>query len=411
MRYNLEEIGFIVKLLRKNKKITQMQLANMVGVDQATVSRVEKGNQYITMVVYNKILMGLNISLNEEYYFGFNGLFNQLYNAFEENNEKVIDSIISTIKKCKLIYYNEFPIYKLTLTLSYYVKSDLDSFCSIIKEIIPLKSFYKDIYKMRYNQIIGLYNVSINNYDNALTFFNDAYKYISEKNILDGLFYYQTAWLHFLLGNHTTSILSLDKSRLIFKSKKNNIRLIYIHNLFGQIHMNDGNYDVAEKIFLACFNSEAYLKSNDGNYYIIIRNLGLTNFFNNNYDEAIYYLEMLYKDKKYHNQIVIFFLLFALKNKNYKDKYEKYIKECKDMSNLDPLIDKNISILEENIIYNLYNNNFINDLEIVIEKYNLYNFTYWMINNLSEEIYNTKKYSTYKNMFDVFINLRLRCKV
>ena len=41
-----EQLGLNIKKLRKSKKLTQEQLAEMINIDPKNVSRLEKGNNY-----------------------------------------------------------------------------------------------------------------------------------------------------------------------------------------------------------------------------------------------------------------------------------------------------------------------------------------------------------------------------
>mgnify|MGYP002711239257 CR=1 FL=1 len=43
-----QDLGQRIQKLRKDKKITQEQLAEMVGIDPKNISRIEKGNNYPT---------------------------------------------------------------------------------------------------------------------------------------------------------------------------------------------------------------------------------------------------------------------------------------------------------------------------------------------------------------------------
>jgi DNA-binding XRE family transcriptional regulator len=78
--------GERVKATREDRKRTQMWLARQVGVDQKTISRIEKGRYTITPTVMIRIATALDADLNK--LFGFPaGLVSR--ERFERGTEKV----------------------------------------------------------------------------------------------------------------------------------------------------------------------------------------------------------------------------------------------------------------------------------------------------------------------------------
>ena len=62
---DLKTIGIRLISLRKSKGISQIDLANKIGLDRTYLSRVETGKQNLTMDNFIKICDGLNVSLKE----------------------------------------------------------------------------------------------------------------------------------------------------------------------------------------------------------------------------------------------------------------------------------------------------------------------------------------------------------
>ncbi len=58
-------IGNLIKQRRKLKKLTQIELANLVDVDSKYISRIETGISYPSLSVVEKIFNVLNISFKE----------------------------------------------------------------------------------------------------------------------------------------------------------------------------------------------------------------------------------------------------------------------------------------------------------------------------------------------------------
>lgn len=62
---NLLELGTNVRKLRKEKRITQAQLATMVHISRATLSKLENGNiAQVSIVVLSDILNHLGYELD-----------------------------------------------------------------------------------------------------------------------------------------------------------------------------------------------------------------------------------------------------------------------------------------------------------------------------------------------------------
>lgn len=56
-------VGNIVKKNRKKLKMTQFELANIIGVDPKYISRIETGTSYPSLSVVEKIFNKLNINI------------------------------------------------------------------------------------------------------------------------------------------------------------------------------------------------------------------------------------------------------------------------------------------------------------------------------------------------------------
>ncbi|MBX7047236.1 MAG: helix-turn-helix domain-containing protein [Ignavibacteria bacterium] len=55
----LKKIGRDIKKIRKQKKITQEQLANLIGTNKSNIARIESGNQNITIQLLSRIAQAL----------------------------------------------------------------------------------------------------------------------------------------------------------------------------------------------------------------------------------------------------------------------------------------------------------------------------------------------------------------
>lgn len=58
-----EDLGVLIKDRRKELKITQEELSSLTGIDQANLSRIERGTVKAELDTYLKLLSALGIDL------------------------------------------------------------------------------------------------------------------------------------------------------------------------------------------------------------------------------------------------------------------------------------------------------------------------------------------------------------
>ena len=86
---NQEKIGKFILECRKNKKLTQSELAEKLGVTDKTVSRWENGNYMPDLSLLQQLSKELNVSINE--------LLSGEKVSKEDYQQKFEENIISTI--------------------------------------------------------------------------------------------------------------------------------------------------------------------------------------------------------------------------------------------------------------------------------------------------------------------------
>jgi transcriptional regulator with XRE-family HTH domain len=59
----LKKLGERIRDIRKEKGITQVQLAHSIGKDQQSIQRLEAGNVNPSLYYLHQIAVGLNVSL------------------------------------------------------------------------------------------------------------------------------------------------------------------------------------------------------------------------------------------------------------------------------------------------------------------------------------------------------------
>ena len=64
-----QDLGQRIQKLRKDRKITQEQLAELVGIDPKNISRIENGNNYPTSENLTSIAKALQVEIYELFVF------------------------------------------------------------------------------------------------------------------------------------------------------------------------------------------------------------------------------------------------------------------------------------------------------------------------------------------------------
>ena len=64
-RYEEEPLSCAIKRERKNREMTQQELANLVGVQKAAICRYEKGYKNPSVKVLKKLIKVLDLNMKE----------------------------------------------------------------------------------------------------------------------------------------------------------------------------------------------------------------------------------------------------------------------------------------------------------------------------------------------------------
>lgn len=87
-----QALGQNIQRLRKRQKITQEKLAELVGIDQKNISKIENGNNYPTAENLTAIANALNVNIYELFVFNnipYEEMKKELLKAIE-NKDKVL---------------------------------------------------------------------------------------------------------------------------------------------------------------------------------------------------------------------------------------------------------------------------------------------------------------------------------
>lgn len=97
-----QDLGQRIQHLRKEKKLTQEVLAEMVGIDPKNISKIENGNNYPAAETLSAIAKALDVDVYELFVFNtipYEQMRDELLNAIENN--RTLLYLYKCLKSCK----------------------------------------------------------------------------------------------------------------------------------------------------------------------------------------------------------------------------------------------------------------------------------------------------------------------
>lgn len=82
-----QDLGQRIQYLRKQQKLTQEALAELVGIDPKNISKIENGNNYPSAETITAIATALNVDIYELF------VFNKI--PYKQMREEIINSLNS----------------------------------------------------------------------------------------------------------------------------------------------------------------------------------------------------------------------------------------------------------------------------------------------------------------------------
>lgn len=91
--------GSNLKLLRKSKGLTQEALAELIGLNQRQLTRIETGVSFLSANVLEKIALALNVNLEELFSFDFERSLDVEDNKRIKAQTKSVEKIFTQVRK------------------------------------------------------------------------------------------------------------------------------------------------------------------------------------------------------------------------------------------------------------------------------------------------------------------------
>lgn len=101
------KLGARIQQIRKSKKLTQEQLAEMIDLDIPNLSNIERGKRFVSANTLENIVKALDVTEKELFDFGYKGtkaeLISEINNLLELSDIKELEYYYRFIKMHKEI--------------------------------------------------------------------------------------------------------------------------------------------------------------------------------------------------------------------------------------------------------------------------------------------------------------------
>lgn len=152
---NQENIGKFIAECRKDKNLTQVQLANLLGTTDKSVSKWENGKCLPDSSLYESLCEILNISINEL----FAGK-----RITDEDHKKVSDDNLMKLLKCNLYHLSDKRISFNEFDNSLNRISETAALLSTFKTKEDAVNYLMKETKLSFEECSGAYDIYINLY-------------------------------------------------------------------------------------------------------------------------------------------------------------------------------------------------------------------------------------------------------
>ena len=105
MSSNKKMLGLRIKELRKSADLTQEKLAELIGIETTSLSGIESGRHFPSMITLEKIASILNVELKTLFDF-------QHHTTETEMKEKIVQNINNISREQLVFIYKFFECYR-----------------------------------------------------------------------------------------------------------------------------------------------------------------------------------------------------------------------------------------------------------------------------------------------------------
>ncbi|QVK17111.1 helix-turn-helix transcriptional regulator [Mycoplasmatota bacterium] len=412
MMNNLTLIGSFIKAERKYRKLAQNELAQLLHVNQSTVSRIENGDSNITLEHYDNALRCFNIYLNAEDH-RFEEALVVMYHSMDEIKAKEIQVIYDRVNSYLKLNVTDYYLKKLIEACYHLFIYNIKKFNKNIEYLMEIEAVYESKSLMIFLVLKGYYYHLKREYLEADHMFREACVIEQSLELSDNALHYIFAYNNIILRRYRLSHHDIMELINRYQLSGNIYKEVITRRLLGFIYFFDSNYQDAIDILEACSLNEYVLQMLPNlriqcNSYIGASYLGLKQ-----YKDAIpYYKDNI--DNRINNDYLIYYyayLFYCFKKTNQRDEFIHYKNQ---------LFKEEIYQIKENrIIIDIFSNydDFI-DIDLFVEYFNFlfqqifqhsdcYQHMKLAFSLVKDTLWKKRKYLMYKQFSEVCLRVRV----
>lgn len=403
---NRRMLGLLIKSLRQAHHLSQSIFADSIDVNQSTVSRVEKGDENITIEIYSQCLSAFSIhtdvndpSIDTTFHELLDGCLNNDGERVKENHRfiqtrgsySIHDFFYSRVAQG--FYYSFFDHYNELESLSKF----LDHFHFIYTAELELYC----------HMIHGYHFLHQQKHRESMDYFQKAYEIMVSEDLKVPTLLIIYALNNISLQQFSTAKISLNSA---FKVVQNGSYAFYtLLKHLGTQCVFAGDYRRTIIFLTICEKNQAFLNSTfyfsqQVNYY-----LGIAHYMTGAIEESLNYFNRSIQSDRYplYTAFSFCFILHILRNRNDRNGYEEVLRLL-----------KNHQLYQDEAILNLVNDffdfngfnldGFLKDYEqleeTIFKKPTNLVFVRFLMTNFSKHIWSHRKYKLYKSFFDLILH-------
>lgn len=409
---NLSLIGSFIKAERKHQKLGQNELAQLLQVNQSTVSRIENGDSSITLEHYENALRCFNVYLDAENH-QLEDLLYEMYLMIDEMNEKEIWAIYERVnfyEKLNVFDYYLKQLIEVCYNLFIY---NINEFNKKIEYLMEIEAVYQEKPLLIYLVMKGYYYHLNRDYLEADNMFRKAFIFEQSLQLSDNTLHYISAYNNIILKRYRLSQHNIMKLINHYNLTGNTYKEVISRRLLGFIYYFDSNYQDAIDVLKTCsLNQEVLQKLPllriQYNSYIGASYLGLKQ-----YEEAIpYYIDNI--DNRLNNDYLAYYyayLFYCLKKTKQNQTFLHYKRQLINEEIYQLEVNKvfiNLFIDEdESIDVNLFFDNFNLLYQHIFQHCDCYQHMKLIFSLVKDTLWRKRKYLMYKQLNEACLCIRM----
>ncbi|QVK17110.1 helix-turn-helix transcriptional regulator [Mycoplasmatota bacterium] len=393
MESNLKyKLGFIIKVNRKLKNLSQQKLSNSVNYNQSVISKIERGNDSIHISIYDLLLKYFNLSYvyDSEIDHRVNQLIDDVYDAFLYLKYDNLNVLIKKTYELQKENQNVIRMYELLILelVLRFINREYNKCRDMINNLTYFYPVCHQKCQLCFIYLSNYFKIYLEGKKINIIKFNKKY----QLNQTDGFVDYFNGWCYYYEFNYSKALSYLYQAVDKFLQKGNIARMIRCELMINEILLIDKHYlDVFNRTKRIINQYKIIELSED--YSRLFFHLGYSTYYLKKYEQAKSYFERIINDntsKEYSFTNYMYLKCLLKIGKNINLDFVNDLDEKKE--NIFTILF--FKELEKDHFFHLIETYIIPDIKQQIFKTEYQYYTFLLL----DHYWNTKKYRQYKKL-------------